>query len=105
MQTVRLLSRSPLAGHLLLERRQEGVDVLLRGVEGAHPAHHAGRLVMSSPDGLEVFLEDHWAKLSEATPSDPRISMDGRYLAWFEGDALAMYDFDAGARVARAVLP
>src|SRR5213595_3455049 len=31
--------------HLLLEGRHEGVDVLLARIEGAHPAHVAGRLV------------------------------------------------------------
>jgi hypothetical protein len=67
--------------------------------------YHAGRLVMSSPDGLEVFLRDRLVKLSEASPDFPRISLDGRYLAWFEGDALVIQDFVAGARVARAVVP
>ena len=67
--------------------------------------YHAGRLVMSSPDGLEVFNGDRFVKLSEAAPHLPRISLDGRYLAWFEDDAVAIHDFVAGARVARAIVP
>jgi hypothetical protein len=67
--------------------------------------YHAGRLVMSSPDGLEVFLGDRFVKLTETAPHLPRISIDGRYLAWFEGGVLVIHDVDAGARVARAVVP
>ncbi len=66
---------------------------------------HEGRLVMVSPHGLEVFLGDRFVKLSESAPPFPRISLDGRYLAWFEDDALVIHDFVAGARVASAVVP
>lgn len=68
--------------------------------------YHAGRLVMSSPGtGIEVFLGDRFVKLSDSVQSDLRISLDGRYLAWFEDDALVIQDLDAGVRVARAVVP
>ncbi|MDF3046774.1 MAG: hypothetical protein K0R30_3002 [Ornithinibacter sp.] len=68
--------------------------------------YHEGRTVTSSQlTGLEVLVGDRLVQLSDAAPVHPRISLDGRYLAWFEGEALVVFDFAVETRVARAPVP
>ena len=58
--------------------------------------YHAGRTVMLSPDGLEVLVGDRLVTLSRLMSPGVRISMDGRYLAWFEQGALFVHDLASG---------
>jgi hypothetical protein len=67
--------------------------------------YHAGRTVMSSLDGLEVLVGDRFVKVSQLGSSDVRISMDGKYLAWFEEDALFVHDLVAQEPTGRFTMP
>ena len=67
--------------------------------------YHAGRTVMSSPDGIEVLVGDRLVRLSRLQSPGVRISMDGRYLAWFEEDALFVHDLVAGRPAGRFTMP
>ena len=67
--------------------------------------YHAGRTVMSSPDGLEVLVGDRLVMLSRLMSPGVRISMDGRYLAWFEKDALFVHDLVSGRPAGRFTMP
>ena len=60
---------------------------------------------MSSPDGLEVLVGDRLVTLSRLQSPGVRISMDGRYLAWFEEDALFVHDLVAGRPAGRFTMP
>ena len=87
-----------------------GGTALVTDCSYARPHHrylwyHAGRTVMSSPDGLEVLVGHRLVTLSGLQSPGVRISMDGRYLAWFEQDALFVYDLAAGRPAGAFVMP
>ena len=67
--------------------------------------YHAGQTVMESLDGIEVLEGDRLVRLSRLQSPGVRISMDGRYLAWFEEDALFVHDLAAGRPAGRFTVP
>ncbi len=67
--------------------------------------YHAGRTVMSSADGLQVLVGDRFVTVSRLQSPGVRISMDGRYLAWFEQDALFVHDLVAQEPTGRFTMP
>ena len=67
--------------------------------------YHAGRTVMSSLDGIEALVGDRFVRLSRLQSPGVRISMDGRYLAWFEEDALFVHDLVAQEPTGQFTMP
>jgi hypothetical protein len=67
--------------------------------------YQAGRTVMSSPHGVQFLVGDRLVTLSRLQFPTVRISMDGRYLAWFEEDALVVQDLVAGRRAGTFTMP
>ena len=67
--------------------------------------YHAHRTVMSSPSGIQVLVGDRLVTVSHLQHGGVRISMDGRYLAWFEEGALFVHDLVAGRPAGRFTMP